>query len=100
MRQTHRLRRDDGGFSTTVGLISMGASLLVVAVLLLLGMNTFSGGTGAGTSSKTPSILSRSPAETQIKLCSEGRDSTYGSPPSSAQQATCLRELLSEVGGG
>ena len=100
MPQTHRPRRGDGGFSTTVGLISMAASLLLVAVLLLLGMNTFSAGTGSNTSSKTPSILSKSPAETQIKLCSEGRDSTYGSPPSAAQQARCVRELLGEISGG
>jgi hypothetical protein len=68
-------------------------------VLLLIGMNTFSGGTGSSTSSTLPSILSHSSAETQIKLCSEGRDSTYGNPPSSAQQAKCVRELLGEVGG-
>ncbi len=86
--------------STTVGLISMAASLFLMAVLLLFGMNVFSGGTGSNTSSTNPSILSRSSAETQIKLCSEGRDSTYGSPPSSAQQAKCVRELLGEISGG
>jgi hypothetical protein len=100
VRQTQRTGRGHGGFSTTVGLISMAASLCVMAVLLLLGMNTFSGGAASNASSHTPSILSQSSAETQIKLCSEGRDSTYGSPPSSAQQAKCVRDLLGEVSGG
>jgi hypothetical protein len=78
----------------------MAASLFLMAVLLLIGMNAFSGGTGSTASSTNPSILSRSSAETQIKLCSEGRDSTYGRPPTSAQQAKCIRELLGEISGG
>jgi hypothetical protein len=97
---THRRHRGDGGFSSTVGLISMAASLLLMAVLLLIGMNAFNSGGGSNASSANPSILSRSSAETEIKLCSEGRDSTYGSPPSSAQQAKCVRELLGEISGG
>jgi hypothetical protein len=105
VRQTHRLLthrpgRGDAGLSSTVGLISMAVSLLLMAVLLLFGMNAFSGGAGSDASSTNPSILSRSPAQTQIKLCSEGRDSTYGSPPGPAQQAKCVRELLGEISGG
>jgi hypothetical protein len=73
-----------------------------VAVLLLFSMNVFGGGSGGGggADSANPSILSRSAAESQIKLCAEGRDSSYGRPPSSAQQAKCVRQLLGEVSGG
>jgi len=78
----------------------MAVSLLLVALLLVFSLNVFGSGdgkrerTGGGGGSAAPSILSHSSAETQIKLCSEGRDSTYGSPPSAAQQAACIRELL------
>jgi hypothetical protein len=81
----------------------MAVSLLLVAVLLLFGIHEFSsgnspvGGSAGGGASGNPSILSRSAAETQIKLCAEGRDSSYGNPPSSAQQAVCVRKLLAEV---
>jgi hypothetical protein len=82
--------------------VAMAIGLLVVAVLLLFSLNEFGGGhavtsAGGGGGSGSPSILSRSAAETQIKLCAEGRDSTYGSPPSAAQQAVCVRKLLAEV---
>jgi hypothetical protein len=77
----------------------MVVGLLLVAVLLLFSMNEFSTGTGGSTPAKL-SILSRSSAENQVKLCSEGRDSSYGDPPSSAQQAKCVRELLGEISGG
>jgi hypothetical protein len=76
----------------------MAVSLLVVAVLLLFSMNAFGGGSGATTGNS--SILSRSSTESQIKLCAEGRDSSYGSPPSSAQQAKCLDELAGQISGG
>ena len=97
---TIQRRRREGGFSSSAGLISMAAGLLVMAVLLLFSMNVFSSGTGGATTSQNPSILSRSTAESQIKLCSEGRDSSYGSPPSSAQQAKCVRDLLGEISAG
>lgn len=88
------------GFSTGAGLVGMAVGLLLVAVLLLFSMNEFSSGSGGsagGGAAGSPSILSRSNAESQIKLCAEGRDSTYGNPPSSGQQATCVRMLLGEI---
>jgi hypothetical protein len=83
----------------------MAAGLVIVALLLMLSTNVFGGGGGSsggagGGPSASPAILSRSSAETQIKLCAEGRASTYGDPPSSAQQAICVRKLLGEVSGG
>jgi hypothetical protein len=105
-----RLRRvipghgDQTGLSSSAGLVGMGVSLLLVAVLLLLSLNVFSsGGAGSpagGGASGTPSIFSRSHAEGQIKLCSEGRDSSYGHPPTPAQQAACIHDLLGQVAGG
>jgi hypothetical protein len=94
------LHRGEKGLSS-IGLISMMLGLFLMAVLLLYGMNEFgasssSGGSGAGSGH---SILSNSNAETQLKLCVEGRDSTYGSPPSPAQQASCIRQLLGQVTG-
>ena len=93
------------GFSSGVGLVGMAVGLLLVAVLLLFSMNEFSsggsgsGGAAGGGGSGTPSILSRSKAQSEIKLCSEGRDSTYGSPPGAGQQAKCVRMLLAEIAG-
>jgi hypothetical protein len=78
----------------------MAAGLVIVALLLVLSTNVFGGGGDGGGPSASPAILSRSSAETQIKLCAEGRDSTYGDPPSSAQQGICVRKLLGEVSGG
>jgi hypothetical protein len=97
-------RTSECGFSTAAGLVAMAVSLLLVAVLLLFGLNGFGGttspaGAGGGPSAGS-SILSRSPAESQIKLCAEGRNSTYGAPPTAAQQARCVRELLGQVSGG
>lgn len=79
----------------------MAVGLLLVAVLLLFSVNEFSSGGGAAGAgaSGTPSILSTSKAQSQIKLCSEGRHSTYGNPPSAAQQAKCVRMLLGEIAG-
>ena len=95
-----RLHRGEKGLSS-IGLISMMLGLLLMAVLLLYGTNEFSGGSssgGNGTGS-SHSMLSNSNVETQLKLCAEGRDSTYGSPPSPAQQASCTRQLLGQVAG-
>jgi hypothetical protein len=78
----------------------MAVSLLLVATLLLFSMDAFSNGGGNGATSANPSILSRSRAESQTKLCAEGRDSTYGDPPSAAQQAQCVRALLGQASGG
>jgi hypothetical protein len=95
-----RLHCGEKGLSS-IGLISMMLGLLLMAVLLLYGTNEFSGGSssgGNGTGS-SHSMLSNSNVETQLKLCVEGRDSTYGSPPSPAQQASCIRQLLGQVAG-
>jgi hypothetical protein len=99
---TQKRLRNQGGFSSTIGLVGMVVSLGIVAVLVAVGMNAFGGGgsgQGSGTSASS-SILSRSSAESQIKLCAEGRDSSYGDPPSSAQQAKCVRDLLGQVSTG
>jgi hypothetical protein len=74
-------------------------SLLLVLVLALLGLGTFSSGSG-GSESGSTGILSRSTTEEQIQLCAEGRDSSYGDPPSPAQQAACVNEIASQAGGG
>jgi len=79
-----------------VRLILLAVSLLLVLVLTLLSLGTLSGGSGSGTTG----ILSNSSAEQQIKLCAEGRDSSYGDPPSQAQQAACLNEIAGQAGGG
>jgi hypothetical protein len=71
-------------------------SLLIVLVLTLLSLGTFSGGSGSGTTG----ILSNSNAEQQVKLCAEGRASSYGDPPSQAQQAACVNEIASQAGSG
>jgi hypothetical protein len=97
-------RRDDRGFSSGAGLVAMAVSLLLVALLLVFSMGVFDSGSGSGAAggggaSASSPIFSRSSAESQIKLCAEGRDSSYGDPPSSAQQAICVRDLLGQVGG-
>jgi hypothetical protein len=79
-----------------VRLIALAVSLLLVLILTLLSLGTFSGGSGSGSTG----ILSNSNAEQQIKLCAEGRDSSYGDPPSQAQQAACLNEIAGQAGGG
>jgi hypothetical protein len=95
---------DETGLSSSAGLVGMGVGLLLVAVLLLLSLNVFSAGGGGGPAgggaSGAPSILSRSHAESQIKLCSEGRASSYGDPPTPTQQAACIHDLLGQVAGG
>jgi hypothetical protein len=78
----------------------MAAGMVILAVLLLFSMHEFGGGTATTGPSASPSILSRSPAENQIKLCAEGRASSYGNPPSPAQQGKCVRELAGEIAGG
>jgi hypothetical protein len=102
----HRHSPDQSGFSSTAGLVAMGVSLFLVTLLLVFSLNGFSGSSGGsgspgggGGASATPSILSHSSAETQIKLCSEGRDSTYGDPPTPTQQSQCVRQLLGGIGG-
>jgi hypothetical protein len=88
--------RGDNGLSSGAGLVAIAAGLVLVAVLLVVGMNAFGGSGGAHGSS----ILSSSTAESQLKLCSEGRDSTYGNPPSQVQQAKCLDQLAGQIAGG
>ena len=63
---------------------------------MVVSLHAFGGGTAPGGSS----IISNSPAETQLKLCSEGRPSSYGDPPTPAQQAKCLDQLAGQIGGG
>ena len=77
-------------------LILLALSLLLVLVLTLLSLGTFSSGSGSGTTG----IFAKSNAEQQIQLCAEGRDSSYGDPPSPAQQAACVNEIASQAGGG
>jgi len=91
-------RGGEQGISGVVGLILTAVSLALVLVLALIGLGTFSGSGGSGSGST--GILSRSNAEQQIKLCAEGRDSSYGDPPSQAQQAACLDDIASQAGGG
>ncbi|MGA2521101.1 MAG: hypothetical protein ABSG81_09820 [Acidimicrobiales bacterium] len=98
MTQLMRRHRDDRGLTTGVSLLAMTISLAIVAVLLLVSMNAFGGGTASGPGSQH-SILSTSNAESQIKLCAEGRASTYGDPPTPAQQAKCLDQLAGQIGG-
>jgi len=102
VRQLIGGHRRQSGFSSSVGLVAMAAGMVVVAVVLVLSLNVFGSGTGSpgGGGAANPSILSRSSAETQIKLCAEGRNSTYGDPPSSAQQAKCVRDLLGGISAG
>jgi len=94
--------RRQSGFSSSVGLVAMAAGMIIVAVLLVMSLNVFGSGTASpgGGAAANPSILSRSSAETQIKLCAEGRNSTYGDPPRPAQQAKGVRDLLGEVSAG
>lgn len=75
----------------------MVLALGLVAVLLLISMSGTTGGTGSPSASW--SILSRAPAESQIKLCAEGRNSSYGDPPTAAQQAKCLNDLAGQISG-
>jgi len=82
-----------------VSLIATAVSLLLVLLLTLVGLGTFSSGAG-GSASGSAAIFSRSKAEQQIQLCAEGRDSSYGDPPSQAQQAACINEIASQAGGG
>ena len=96
MRHDTRRRRGESGLSAGVGLVAMTIGLALVAVLFLLGTNVFGGATAPGTSS----VISTSSAETQLKLCAEGRPSSYGDPPTQAQQAKCLDQLAGQLGGG
>ena len=91
-----RRSRDCAGFSTGVSLIAMAASLLVLAVLLVISLSGF-GGAGATNDRSSGSILSQSSAESQIKLCAEGRASSYGDPPTPMQQAWCVRQLAAQA---
>jgi hypothetical protein len=84
------------GLSSTTGLIAVAVSLLLTLTLTLLSLGTFSGSSGSGTTA----ILSNSTAEQQVQLCAEGRDSSYGDPPSQAQQAACDSEIADQAGGG
>lgn len=77
----------------------MAIGLGLLAILLLVGLDAFGGAGGEGVTSNTPSIVSHSSVENQIKLCAEGRDSTYGDPPSPAQQGKCLNQLADQISG-
>ena len=99
MRQVIPWLPNQSGLSSTFSLVAMAMGLVLVAALLLLSLNAFSGGNGTTATTANTSIFSQSSAEQQIKLCAEGRDSSYGDPPSSAQQAKCVRDLLGEVSG-
>lgn len=79
-----------------VRLLAIAVSLLLALALTILSIGTLSGGSGNGRSG----ILTHSESEQQIKLCAEGRDSSYGEPPSQAQQAACLNEIANQAGGG
>jgi type II secretory pathway pseudopilin PulG len=93
----HRIDRphSQSGLTSAVSLVGIVVSLAVVAILVLVGMNAFGGGTATGSS-----IVSTSQSETQLKLCAEGRASTYGDPPTPAQQAACLNRLAGQISGG
>ena len=82
------------GLSSTAGLIAVAVSLLLALILTVISLGTFSGGSGSGSTG----ILSKSTAEQQIQLCAEGRDSSYGDPPSQAQQAACDDEIADQAG--
>jgi hypothetical protein len=87
--------RDQAGLSGVAGMIVVGLSLVLVALLTLVGTGTFSSGPGGGSP-----LLGHSQAEQQLQLCVEGRPSIYGNPPSASQQAACTRQLAGQVGGG
>jgi hypothetical protein len=89
-------RSNDEGLSS-VGVIAVVASLALVLVLTLMSTGAFtsSGPKEAGTTS----VLSNSGSEQQLKLCVEGRHSSYGDPPSMAQQAACTRTLEGQLAG-
>ncbi|MGH9018049.1 MAG: hypothetical protein ACRDY1_09925 [Acidimicrobiales bacterium] len=102
-RRTHRLRQHDGA-SATIGLVALAVGLLILAGLVVLGTPGFGAGddasvSGGGGPAAVSPILSRSKAETEIRRCAEGRASTYGDPPTPAQQAHCVRDLLAGISG-
>lgn len=70
-------------------------SMALVLFLTLLSSGTLSSSKSAG----SPSIVSSSSSEQQLKLCVEGRASTYGDPPSQAQQAACTKTLADQIAG-
>jgi hypothetical protein len=76
------------------------ASLAIVAVLTLTSLDVFDSGGSSNANSNSPSLFSNNKAEQQLQLCVEGRDSTYGSPPSPAIQAKCVSQLASQAAGG
>jgi len=91
-------RSDSGATTTGVSLIALAAGLVLTAVLLMTSLNPFTGGT-ATNGRTSASILSQSSTEIQIKLCAEGRPSTYGNPPTQAQQAWCVQQLAGQIAG-
>ena len=91
-------KRDASGFTTGASLIAMVAGMVILVALLLLAVHPFGGSTTTNGSS-SGSLLSQSSAENQIKLCAEGRDSTYGNPPTPSQQAWCVRQLATQAAG-
>lgn len=89
--------RGCAGYSTGVSLIGVAVSLVIMAILLLIAVHPF-GGTSGATGTASNSILSQSSAESQIKLCAEGRNSSYGDPPTPTQQAWCVQQLATQAG--
>jgi len=92
-----RRHQDSNGFTTAVSVLSVAVGLVITAILLVVSLDQFGGASNGGSGGQ--SILSRSSAESQIKLCAEGRASTYGDPPTQAQQAHCLDQLAGQLAG-
>jgi hypothetical protein len=71
-------------------------SLLVVGALIYVGFTAFNpAGTG-----KKPGIAGHTQSESQLHLCAEGKPSTYGNPPTQAQQSACISALADQAAGG
>jgi hypothetical protein len=94
---SRRARRGESGLSGVAGIVIIGVSLVVVLVLVLVGSGALS---GSGSGGAAPAVFSQSHNEEQLKLCVEGRPSSYGNPPSQTQQAACTRELAAQLVGG
>jgi hypothetical protein len=92
-------RGDLGATTTGMGFVALAAGLVIMALLLLTSLNPFAGGTASSSAGTSHSIVSQSSSENQIKLCAEGRPSTYGDPPTQAKQAWCTEQLAAQIAG-